>query len=242
MTYFDFREILEPDNLPTCHKPPDSGVKGKIIIQNRISDEFLPGNIPWYWLTRADQLGGSALPVALLVYRKDIMTKKNGRPNKIGHESGIPLGLGRSATRSGLKRLANGGLIELIRQPGSKVIVKIPKASLDPPPNQKRLFIYQQIPWDWVCKAAQCSTPGLLTGLAAWKGLWLAQGDDSVKVRINPLSGSDRSPRELIRGFKAIEAAGLVEIIKMKAGVVTVRIRCESGYSTEPVIDKPSMG
>lgn len=234
MTYFDFSEILNPEGVPIGHKLPYSGTKNGIIPQNPIPEEFLPGNIPWFWLTRADHLGGSALPVALLVYRKNIMTHKTGWSNKIGLESGLPMGLGRSATRNGLKRLAKGGLIELIRQPGSKPVVKITKASLDPPPGQKRLFIYRQVPWDWVCRAAQCPTPGLLVGLAAWKGLWLAQGDDVVKVCTNPLAGSERGTRELLRGFKAIEAAGLVKVVKIKAGIVTLRILSQADILSEP--------
>lgn len=198
----------------------DTGKKYRIT-----TDRFFPGNSPWLWMTKADQLGGSSLPIALVIYRKQIMASAIGRQNKIGLESGEPFGVGRSATRDALERLTKAGLIKSSLKPGSKRIVTITQESLETLPGKKHLFIYPQIPWDWICKAARCTTPGLLVGLAVWRAFQMTPGEDLAQIRTDRLIESDRTAREIRRGMKALESSGLIEILKVEAKVATVKIK-----------------
>ncbi|MFM7593733.1 MAG: hypothetical protein ACKO85_18250, partial [Isosphaeraceae bacterium] len=126
--------------------------------------------------------------------------------------------------RQALDRLSEAGLIERRRDPGSKTLVKLTQLAYEPPEGQPRRYIYKQIPWAWVCKAAKCPTPGLLVGLAVWKASCKPASESLVKIDLNQLEVPQRPTRSLLRGLKAIEAAGLVELSGRKASVAQVRI------------------
>lgn len=184
---------------------------------------YLPAQSPWLWLARADELGGSALAVGLIALRNHARTSPYGWPNRVGLDSGEPLGLGRRAVRQGLKRLADGGLIEVDTKAGRKPVVTIqdyPPALPDEPPQ----YIHYRVPWPWICRATRCPTPALIVGLAAWRFDYMTRERGVSRFQIDPLSGSTRAAVALQRGLTALESAGLVELIDAPRGYARLRI------------------
>ena len=228
--------LLSPDtkpidpfaNLETSH-PRDSVVKsGRVRL---VPSRFLPARVPWEWLVLADNIGGSALAVGLIAFRNRARTAPYGWPNKIGLEAGADLGLGRWAIRNGINRLEKAGLIRVVWGSGKKAVVEIlrEKEQLlvsDHPTEKdwKYQYIGPKIPWGWLCEAAQVPTPGLIFGLAAWRQEIFTFEPSISRVPINPLRGSNRSPKELKRGARDLDTAGLIELVEAQRNFVRVRI------------------
>ena len=196
-----------------------------------IPAHYLPPKMSWPWLTRADELGGGALAVGLVVLRNHARTAPYGWPNRIGLESGEPFGLKRWAVRNGLKLLADGGLIRLEMKPGSKAVVEILKSDSSRVMESDWLastkqaeFIYLKIPMDWISRAAKCQTPGLIMGLAAWRYDFMTKIPGESRFSIHPLAGSNRSTSALRRGLVALESAGLVKLMDAPRGFVRLKI------------------
>lgn len=166
---------------------------------------YLPPSVPWDWVIQADELRGSALPVALIVCRHSAMADSARRANKIGLELGEDLGLGRIAVKDGLERLEAGGLVILDKKAGRKAVVKIQGCGNRV--TKPRLGI--PIPWTWVCKAAQCPTPALVVGLAAWRFASRKTLDSNFTI---PLEGSTRKAKSLRRGARDLQANGLLDL------------------------------
>lgn len=201
------------------------------VHPGRVSEKTLPAKMPWLWLTRADELGGSALAVGLLALRNRAMTAPYGWPNRVGLESGEVMGVGRWAVRDGLKRLAAGGLIRYELAPGSKAVVEILKHEPETEPesswieySSKSQFIFPRIPLAWINRAALCPTPALLLGLAAWRYDHMTKIAGESRFALNPLAGSTRSTSALRRGLVALESAGLVELMDAPRGFARLRI------------------
>jgi hypothetical protein len=185
------------------------------------SAKFLHSKLPWAWLTHADALGGSALAVGLIVHRNRAINAPFGWPNRVGLESGEPLGLGRKAVRLGLARLAEAGLIRIEANAGRKAIVTI----LDvPTPEGRPQFIFPKIPLDWIGQAARTASPGLLVGLAAWRYDHMTDIPGESRFSIAPLQSSPRSTSALTRGLAALEKAGLIERLPAPRGFARVRV------------------
>ena len=186
-----------------------------------VSDRYLPPKLPWAWLTHADFLGGSALAVGLIVHRNRAINAPFGWPNRVGLESGEPLGLGRKAVRLGLARLAETGLIRIEANAGRKAVVTI----LDlPTPDGRPQFVFPKIPLDWIGHAARTASPGLIVGLAAWRYDHMTQIPGESRFCIAPLLSSSRSTSSLTRGLAALEKAGLIERLPAPRGFARVRI------------------
>lgn len=200
------------------------------IVATLKSEKTLPAKMPWYWLTRADELGGSALAVGLVVLRNHAMTAPYGWPNRVGLESGEIFGLGRKAVRHGLNRLADGGLIRYELKPGSKPVVDVLRVEPAKPGSDwlghdlKLAFIFHRIPLDWISRAALCPTPALLAGLAAWRYDYMTDIPGESRFSIHPLAGSTRPGSAMKRGLVSLESAGLVELLDAPRGYARLKI------------------
>ena len=193
--------------------------------QTRISGPFLPGNAPWDWLVAADELGGSALRLALVIYRKAVISRSSELTARVGLNDGEMFGMSSWGIREALNRLEDSGLVHVTRSPGRKAVVRIVLAGTTESDSQHRRFIRNPIPWGWLEKAARCTTPGLLVGLAVWRSLYMSRSGDTTKIRIDHIEGSTRKAKELRRGLRALETAGLVQIVEIRAGLAHVRIQ-----------------
>ena len=60
---------------------------------------YFPSRLPWYWLTKADSLGGSALAVGLMIHRRRAICSVAGSKTKLGLTSCKAIGLGKFAVR-----------------------------------------------------------------------------------------------------------------------------------------------
>lgn len=183
---------------------------------------YLPSKLPWFWLTKADSLGGSALAVGLMIHHRRGICKVTGSRNKIGLTSCDEIGLGKFAVRKSLDRLIEAKLIEAESRIGRKSVVRI----LDYPPgiSSESVCISQRIPFDWICHAAMVPTPGLIVGLAAWRFERMTEEEDISRFRINPLHGSDRSQASLRYGLNALRKAGLIELLPSLTGYAHMKI------------------
>ncbi len=222
-------KLLESfNNLETSFPQDLAENQGKVRM---VSSRFLPARVPWEWLLYADNIGGSALAVGLIILRNRARTAPYGWPNKIGLESGAELGAGRFAIRNGIKRLEDAGLIRVEWGVGKKAVVEILREreqllASDQPSikDWKYQYIGPRIPWEWLCKAAQVPTPGLIFGLAAWRHDVFTLEPSVSRVPINPLRGSNRSTKELKRGARVLDTAGLIELVETKGDFARVRI------------------
>ena len=113
-------------------------------------------------------------------------------------------------------------LIEADSGIGRKSVIKI----LDCPQelSSEPAFIFNRIPFDWICRAAMVPTPGLIVGLAAWRFERMTEEEDISRFKINPLHGSDRSQASLRYGLNALRKAGLIELLPSLTGYTNVRI------------------
>lgn len=183
---------------------------------------YLPSKLPWFWLTKADSLGGSALAVGLMIHHRRGISKVTGSRNKIGLTSCDEIGLGKFAVRKSLDRLIEAKLIEVDSGIGRKSVVRI----LDYPPgiSSESVCISQRIPYDWICKATMVPTPGLIVGLAAWRFERMTVEEGRSEFKIDPLHGSTRTHASLRFGLNALQKAGLIELLPSLPGYAHMRI------------------
>jgi hypothetical protein len=97
--------------------------------RHKPGESFLKGPIPWSWITRASQLPGRSLHVALGVWYLAGLTKKG--TVKLSGNVLKDLGVDRYAANRGLKQLEDAGLVEVERHAGRQPIVTILDAEED---------------------------------------------------------------------------------------------------------------
>lgn len=84
---------------------------------------FLRGPIPLAWLSRAANLPGKTLNVAVALWWCNGMAK--GKPFKLTKTALRNLNVERDAASTGLTRLEEAGLIQIERQSGQRPIISI---------------------------------------------------------------------------------------------------------------------
>jgi hypothetical protein len=108
-------------NVPVRRLQLDAG-SGK-LVPARKKDLFIRGPIPLDWLSRAAELPGKALHVALAVLWLQGMAK--GKPFKLSRQALERLNVERDAASSGLVRLEQAGLVQVERNAGQRPTVVI---------------------------------------------------------------------------------------------------------------------
>jgi len=84
---------------------------------------FLKGPIPIGWLTKAAQLPGKTINVALAVWWRHGMAK--GEPFKLTRLALASVCVGEEAASDGLTRLHQAGLIQVERKPGQRPTIVV---------------------------------------------------------------------------------------------------------------------
>ena len=103
------------------------GGKGRLRVKHYLKDPFLKGPIPLRWLVKAAGLGRCALMVGLTLWYTDGMRFQ--KPFRIGQgKIAVLLEVSRSTVLRGIKRLEAAGLIFVLREPGSKLVVTLNRA------------------------------------------------------------------------------------------------------------------
>lgn len=87
---------------------------------------FLRGPIPWVWLSRAAELPGRALAIAVVLWHYAGMTGTALVPLNL---SSLPLKIDRSSASRGIVALERAGLVRVSRRPGRKLLVTLVPAS-----------------------------------------------------------------------------------------------------------------
>jgi hypothetical protein len=95
----------------------------KSLPRHRHGQRFLKGPVPWDWLTRAAQLGGSALHVGLALWHLAGMIKAN--EIKLSGKVLMELGVSRYSGYRGLATLEVAGLVSVERHTGRQPVVTI---------------------------------------------------------------------------------------------------------------------
>ena len=98
-------------------------LKSARINGGRIKGRFLKGPISWDWLTKAMNLPGKSLHVALILW----LEVGFRRTNRVKFRMGLAnkAGFSRWTARRALKQLESAGLIETERKPGQLTTVRI---------------------------------------------------------------------------------------------------------------------
>jgi len=89
----------------------------------RQSGLFLKGPVPWLWLSRAGQLPGKALHVAVVVHL--LAGMRRGGPVSLSGARLCELGVGRHAAYRALRHLEEAGLVAVQRRRGRQPVVTI---------------------------------------------------------------------------------------------------------------------
>ena len=89
----------------------------------RQSGMFLKGPIPWPWLSRAGQLPGKALHVAVVVHL--LAGMRRGGPVSLSGARLRELGVGRHAAYRALQHLEKAGLVDVQRHRDRQPVVTV---------------------------------------------------------------------------------------------------------------------
>lgn len=110
---------FDPDNLrldsATFRAAGEAASKPRKPPRHRPGESFLKGPIPWPWLEAAARLPGSALAVALCLWRESGCCRRRTVKLCSGR---VGLGVSEQAARRALHSLEATGLVSIERQPG----------------------------------------------------------------------------------------------------------------------------
>lgn len=98
--------------------------QGQLVAPDRErQDGFIKGPLPLVWMTKAAQMPGKTLQVALALWYLCGLQKTNSV--KLTTKTSSLFGLSRDAKYDALSRLEAAGLIEVLRLPGCSPVVTL---------------------------------------------------------------------------------------------------------------------
>ncbi len=97
--------------------------KSGLLIEAPMKALFLRGPIPMDWLSKAANLPGKTLHLAMALWWLKGMTK--GNPFKLTRKALDLLNISRDAASDGLVRLESQGLIAVERKSGQRPLIKL---------------------------------------------------------------------------------------------------------------------
>ncbi len=95
---------------------PLPAIAGPITGQRKkgaMTDPFLAGPVPMWWLARAYRLGAAAVAVGLALWHAKRMQRVRSGPIKVNAATRRPMGLSHDQARRGVHALHGGGLLDI---------------------------------------------------------------------------------------------------------------------------------
>lgn len=111
------------DGIPEMRLRYSTTSKQFEAVEHASTKPFLKGPISMDWLSRAAQLPGKALHVAVAIQYLAGMNK--GKPFKLTAKALAMVGVSDDATGDGLKRLEAAGLIHVARMQGQRADIRV---------------------------------------------------------------------------------------------------------------------
>lgn len=125
-----------PDDLTLFRLPADQAAhlqhKSRTSAPRRLTRQsgmFLKGPVTWLWLSRAGQLPGKVLHVAVVVHL--LAGMRRGGPVSLSRARLRELGVDRHAAYRALRRLEEAGLVAVQRRRGRQPVVTILASETD---------------------------------------------------------------------------------------------------------------
>ena len=114
--------VIELNDYVVKGSPDFNGIKGTVRVKDYLKEPFLKGPIPLSWLVKAGTFSKSALMVGLVLWHMDGM--KGQKTFRVGRgDIAKLLGVSQLNVLRGIKRLEEGNLIFVLREPGQKLII-----------------------------------------------------------------------------------------------------------------------
>jgi DNA-binding transcriptional ArsR family regulator len=175
-------------------------------------EPYIKGPIPFAWAALAARLPGSCLIVGMAArYLRGRYPHKRGWSVA---EIGWRAGLEEQSARRALRTLSEAGLIALTREPGRKPVLNVLESAEEKEPETRRYPLWGPIPWPWWRAASQLSGKAPHVALACWL---LAGWERSARIELEPVWPElGLTQPSTYRGLEALEAAGLVYIIRQR--------------------------
>ena len=121
--------LIDPEDFVIKESFTDSKEsEGRVNVRHYSTDPFLKGPVPLRWLIKAAGLGKCALMVGLVLWYRDGM--RGQKTFRMGRgEIAKLLSVSQLTVLRGIRRLEEGNLIFVLREPGRKFLVTMNRKS-----------------------------------------------------------------------------------------------------------------